>query len=191
MEQNLQRVPGEEGEALQIEFTATEWEEVDQAQRTERRVRHWRRYQAIRLLAQGKSPDAVASAVGCRVSSVYTWMAAWKRRGSAGLAEARHGGRHQQLEATAIGHLAARLAPDPHQLGERATKWTVPLLLTQLQRAGAAVSAHTLRRTRHRLGGRGKRPRDDLGRPDPAYELKKATVLDVKQPVWGATTFAV
>ena len=51
---------------MQIEFTAGEWEALDQAQRTERRVRHWRRYQAIRLLAHGEPADAVASAVGCR-----------------------------------------------------------------------------------------------------------------------------
>lgn len=158
---------------MQIELTATDWEALDQAQRTERRVRHWRRYQAIRLLAHGEPPDAVATAVGCRLSSVYNWIAAWKRRGSAGLAEARHGGRHQQLDATGIGQLEALLATDPHQLGERATNWTVPLLVTHLQRAGAAVSEHTLRRTLHRLGWRWKRPRYELGRPDPAYEFKK------------------
>lgn len=74
------------------------------------------------------------------------------------------GGDPRQLEAL--------LATDPHQLGERATKWTVPLLLTHLRRAGAEVSEHALRRTLHWLGWRWKRPRYELGQPDPAYALK-------------------
>ena len=158
---------------MQIELTATEWTELDAAQHRERRVRHWRRYQAIRLLGQGETPQAVATAVDCRVSSVYNWMAAWKSRGSGGLAEARHGGRPRRMDARGIGHLEALLATDPHQLGERATNWTVPLLVTHLRRAGIEASAHTLRRTLHRLGWRWKRPRYELGRPDPAYDLKK------------------
>jgi transposase len=173
MEQNLQHASAEEGQAMQIELTATEWAALDQAQHREPRVRHWRRYQAIRLLAHGEPADAVATAVGCGVSSVYNWLVAWKRHGLAGLAEARHGGRHQQLDSAGIGQLEALLATDPQQLGERATTWTVPLLLTQLQRAGVDVSEHTLRRTLHRLGWRWKRPRFELGRPDPAYAEKK------------------
>jgi len=158
---------------MKIELTARDWAALDQSQQRERRVRHWRRYQAIRLLACGESPDAVATAVGCRVSSVYNWLVAWKQHGLEGLAEARHGGRHQQLDRAAIGQLEALLATDPQQFGERATTWTVPLLLAQVQRAGIAVSEHTLRRTLHRLGWRWKRPRFELGRPDPASAEKK------------------
>jgi hypothetical protein len=41
---------------MQIELRSQEWDELEHAQRHEHRVRLWRRYQAIRLLAQGQSP---------------------------------------------------------------------------------------------------------------------------------------
>ena len=69
------------------------------------------------------------------------------------------------------------LASDPQAPGLLATGWTVPLLVpllqTQLAHAGSAVSEHTLRRALHRLGGRWKRPRHQLGRPDPDDAQKK------------------
>jgi len=154
---------------MQIELSASEWNELEHDQRQEQRVRHWRRYQAIRLLAQGQSPQAVAQAVGCRLSSVYSWVVIWKRAGSAGLVEPRHGGRSRRLDANGVRQLQMLLATDPHELGEQSTEWTVPLLLTQLSQAGYDLSEHTLRRTLHRLGWRWKRSRYELGRPDPAH----------------------
>ena len=158
---------------MQMALSAHEWDELERAQRHERRVRTWKRYQAIRLLAQGQTPAEVAEAVGCRVSSGYNWVAAWKRRGNAGLHEDHHGGRLWVLDAAGQHELETLLVTDPHEQGEQATEWTVPLLLTPLSQAGYAVSEHTLRRTLHRLGWRWKRPRYELGRPDPAYEVKK------------------
>ncbi len=157
---------------MQIELSAQEREELAAAQGGEGRVRHWRRYQAIRLVAQGQAPSAVATALGCRVSSVYNWLTAWRAR-CAGLTEARHGGRPHRLEPAAERELEALLARDPQAEGEQATNWTVPLLHTHLARRGYVLSEHTLRRTLHRLGWRWKRPRYELGRPDPAYEAKK------------------
>ena len=158
---------------MQVQLSATDWNELEQVQRQEHRVRHWRRYQAIRLLAQGQSPQGVAAAVGCRLSSVYNWIASWKNAGQAGLVEPRHGGRSRRVDAEGLRQLEALLATDPHTLGEQATEWTVPLLLSHLSRAGYELSEHTLRRTLHRLGWRWKRSRYELGRPDPAYEPKK------------------
>ena len=162
---------------MHIELSADERQALEQAQHGERRVRHWRRYQAIRLVAQGESPPAVATALGCRLSSVYNWVAAWQTRGVAGLAEGRHGGRARRLHATAEQYLEALLGRDPQTVGEQAMNWTVPLLRTHLARAGYVVSDHTLRRALHRLGWRWKRPRYELGRPDPAYEEKKGASL--------------
>jgi transposase len=159
---------------MQIQLNATEWNELEQAQRQERRVRQWRRYQAIRLVAHGQSPQEVATAVGCRLSSVYSWVAIWKKAGRAGLVEPRHGGRSLRMDAEELRQLEALLATDPHERDEQATDWTVPLLRTHLSRAGYELSEHTLRRTLHRLGWRWKRPRYELGRPDPAYAEKKS-----------------
>jgi transposase len=176
---------------MRIELSEQEHAELDRAQHGQGRVRHWRRYQAIRLVAQGQPPQVVAVAVGCRLASVDNWIAAWKRHGCAGLAEGRHGGRPRRLEAPAerareallpsapaggaAGERAreALLASDPQAHGEQATGWTVPLLRTHLARAGSAVSEHTVRRTLHRRGWRWKRPRYELGRPDPADAAKK------------------
>ena len=158
---------------MQIQLGSQEWSELEQAQRHEHRVRHWRRYQAIRLLAQGQSPQAVAAAVGCRLSSVYNWIASWKHASQVGLVEPRHGGRSRRVDTEGLRQLEALLATDPHTLGEQATEWTVPLLLTHLSQVGYDLSEHTLRRTLHRLGSRWKRSRYELGRPDPAYALKK------------------
>jgi hypothetical protein len=52
---------------MQMALSRQEWDELERAQRQERGVRNWRRYQAIRLLAQGQTPEEVAEAVGCRV----------------------------------------------------------------------------------------------------------------------------
>lgn len=158
---------------MQMALSRQEWDELEQAQRQERAVRNWRRYQAIRLLAQGQNPAEVAEAVGCRICSVYNWVAAWKRRGNTGLHEDHHRGRMWRLGAAGQRELETLLATDPHERGEQATTWTVPLLLTHLSQAGYAVSEHTLRRTLHRLGWRWKRPRYELGRPDPGYDAKK------------------
>ena len=47
----------------------------------EPRVRVWRRYRAILLLAE-QGPEAVARALGCSRASVYGWAAAWRARGA-------------------------------------------------------------------------------------------------------------
>jgi transposase len=173
MDWNLQRRLVEEGQAMQMTLSATEWDELERAQQHEHGVRNWKRYQAIRLLGQGQSALEVATALGCRKSSVYNWISVWKHRGSTGLHEGHHGGRERRLLPTGLADLQRLLATDPHELGEQATDWTVPLLLTHLSQAGYDLSEHTLRRTLHRLGWRWKRPRYELGRPDPAYAEEK------------------
>lgn len=158
---------------MQMTLSATEWEELERAQQHERGVRNWKRYQAIRLLGQGQTPAEVAAAVRCRMSSVYNWVAVWRQKGSAGLHEEHHGGHALRMDPGGSRQLETLLATDPHERGEQATEWTAPLLLSHLSQAGYEVSEHTLRRTLHRLGWRWKRPRYELGRPDPAYESKK------------------
>jgi transposase len=142
--------------------------------RGERRVRVWRRYQALLLLAGGQAPEGVAAALGCGRTSVYGWATAWRRAGAAGLGPSPgRGGRRRGLAGAGEALLDARLRADPHAHGYQATGWTVPLLLAELRAAGYAVGARTVRRTLHRLGWRWKRPKYVLGRPDPAYQEKR------------------
>jgi len=139
----------------------------------EGRVRRWRRYRAILLLADGQPPPHVAQALDCGVSTVYQWVAAWRQEGCAGLAEGEHGGGHWALDATGEELLVGLLETDPQARGHQATTWTVPLLHGELVRLGYQLSPRTVRRALHRLGYRWKRPRYVLGRPDPAYAEKK------------------
>jgi transposase len=146
---------------------------LDAALRTTRRVREWRRLQAVRLLADGQEAPAVAQALGCSASSVYYWADDWREAGLAGLAEGPHDGRPRRLDGDAEATLTQVLTDDPHAYGSAATDWTVPLLRTALARRGHALSERTLRRALQRLGLRWKRPQYVLGRPDPAYEANK------------------
>lgn len=139
----------------------------------ERRVRHWRRYRAFRLLAEGQRPAAVTTAVGCSERSLWYWVAAWRRAGVAGLVEPPHGGRARVLDGAAETLLGNLLGTNPQARGYHATGWTVPTLRAELAAAGYAVGERTIRRTLHRLGWRWKRPKYVLGRPDPAYAEKK------------------
>jgi len=139
----------------------------------ERRVRRWRRFQALLLLADGERPEAVAASLGCSRASVYNWRAAWRDEGLAGVVEAAHPPpllAHTTPLETLLNML---LTEDPQQHGHHATGWTVPLLHGEARAADIDVSERTVRRAVRRLGWRWKRPKYVLGRPDPAYAEKK------------------
>lgn len=158
---------------MHLTLTMEEREQLTAAATRERRVRHWRRYQALLLLAEDRSPGAVAEVVGCSRASVYSWIKAWQSAGIAGLAEAPHTAPSRAHTVPLETLLGALLARDPQAEGHHATGWTVPLLHGEAVRAGYAVSARTVRRIVRRLGWRWKRPKYVLGRPDPAYAAKK------------------
>ena len=158
---------------MALALTEDERAALAAAEAGERRVRRWKRCRAIRLLADGQAPAAVAVAVGCSERSVWYWRAAWRRSGLSGLAEPPRGGRARALDARAERLLEGLLAGDPLARGYHATGWTVPLLRAELAAAGYAVGERTIRRALHRLGWRWKRPKYVLGRPDPLYAEKK------------------
>ena len=158
---------------MQIVVGAEDRTILEHAVQGARRVRDWRRYQAVLLLTEGQTPAEVALALRASLSSVYNWVAAWRRAGLAGLDERPHGGRPRGFDAAGERWLDATLASDPQAHGYGAPGWTVPLLLREAASTGYAVSAQTLRRTIRRLGWRWKRPKYVLGRPDPAYAEKK------------------
>lgn len=158
---------------MEIVLTTADRIALEQAKAAEPRLRRWRRYHAVVLLAAGQPPGVVATALGCAVSSVYNWAAAWRRDGLAGLREGDHGGGQPVLDAAGEALVVALLGQDPQTFGHHATGWTVPLLRTELLTHGYAPSDHTLRRVLHRQGYRWKRPKFVLGRPDPAAAEKR------------------
>jgi len=157
-------------------FTVTQEERaaLEAAQQRSPKVRHWRRYQAVVLRADGLFVKDVARALGCTETSVYNWTAAWREGGVDGVAEGKHPGQARCLTREAEATLEALLTEgDPQAHGYAATGWTVPLLHTELGQQGSPAAARTIRRTLRRLGWRWKRPKFVLGRPDPAYAEKK------------------
>ena len=160
---------------MRLLVTESQRTELEAAAAAEKRVRRWRRYQAVLLLADGHAPAAVARTLRCSRASVYAWAAAWRRTGVAGLREGDHGGGRVKLAAAGAAALQDLLSADPQAWGHQATGWTVPLLRTELARADCGVGERTIRRALHRLGYRWKRPRYVLGRPDPAYAEKKGS----------------
>jgi len=159
---------------MDVTVTDAELAELEVAASGERRVRLWRRYRAVQLLAAGLRPAAVAAALGCSLSSVYNWATMWRDGGLLGLRGRGHGGgRGRTLAGAGERLLEERLGQDPQARGHAATGWTVPLLVGELEAAGYSVRERTVRRALHRLGWRWKRPKYVLGRPDPAYEQKK------------------
>jgi transposase len=148
--------------------------QLAEAASEEKRVRTWRRMRAIELLAEGTRPEAVAAALGCARASVYAWAKAWRERGLSGLREGPRSGRERSLQRQAELLLEELLEEDdPQRRGYRSTGWTVPLLKSELAKAGYVVSERTVRRTLKRLGFRWKRPKYVLGRLDPDHESKK------------------
>jgi len=148
--------------------------QLAEAASKEKRARNWRRMRAIELLAEGRRPEAVATVLGCARSSVYAWAKAWREMGLSGLREGSHSGRKRSLERRAELLLVELLEEgDPQRRGYHSSGWTVPMLKSELAKAGYVVSERTVRRTLKRLGFRWKRPKYVLGRPDPDYESKK------------------
>src|SRR5262245_36896492 len=104
-----------------VELSGADRAVIAERCRQERRVRQWRRYRALELLASGQAPPAIAAALGCALSSVYTWAAAWRQAGAAGLAEGPHRGRPRALGDTAEADLARLLSEEPQAHGYQAS----------------------------------------------------------------------
>lgn len=160
---------------MPLSVTAEQRAALQAAQARSRNVRHWRRFQAVLLRAEGVPVATVAQSLNCTETSVYNWVAAWRADGLAGVAEGVHSGKVRRLDAAAEATLETLLTEgDPQLYGYAATGWTVPLLRTELAKRGWQAAERTIRRTLHRLGWRWKRPKFVLGRPDPAYAEKKS-----------------
>jgi transposase len=107
---------------MPLTLTAEERAAVQAAQAHRRAVRHWRRYQAVVLRADGVPIAKIAQTLDCTETSVYNWIAAWRASGLAGVAEGRHPGKVRQLDAAAEAALEALLTEgDPQAYGYMAT----------------------------------------------------------------------
>src|SRR5437868_577542 len=135
-----------------LAMTKEQRAEVEAAQRQSRNVRHWKRYQAVLLRAEGTPVAVVAQTLGCTQTSVCNWTAAWRRGGVVGVHEGVHRGAARRLDVAGEQRVEALLGSDPQTAGYAATGWTVALLQTELAKDGWQAGERTIRRTLHRLG---------------------------------------
>jgi transposase len=148
---------------MRLTLTAEERAALHAAQAHSRAVRHWRRFQAVLLRADGMPIATVARTFNCTETSVCNWTAAWRTDGVAGVAEGGHPGKARRLDPAAEAALEALLtASDPQVSGYAATGWTVP---RHVHRAGEA-----------RLGGGRAHHPADAAPPGLALEAPQVRV---------------
>jgi transposase len=126
-----------------------------------RDARHYRRLQAVWLVAQGYSARTVAGLLKASRRWITKVLARYRlRRCPADLAEAKRSGRPRLAPGLSAEQLLALLRTDPGTLGYAASGWTAPLLAAHLRRGGMdPLSVWTLRRRLQAADFAWKRPR--------------------------------
>ena len=159
-----------------LKLTRSERGALTAALQTTRDRRHWVRLRGVWLAAEGVPVEEICQALGRRPSSVYDWLAHWRRtRDPAALADAPRSGQPPVLDAAHRARLERLLDEAPEAHGYTTVGWTVPLLAIHFAEVEQVpVSETTLRRVLHALGYRWKRPRYVLARRDPERAKKKA-----------------
>jgi transposase len=105
-----------------------------------RDARHYRRLQAVWLVAQGYRASTVAALLKVSRRWMTKVLARYRlRRCPADLAESKRSGRPRLAPGLSAEQLRAVLRTDPATLGYAASGWTVPLLAAHLRRGGRPV----------------------------------------------------
>ena len=140
-----------------------------------RDARHYRRLQAVWLVAKGHSVGATADLLSASRRWVTKALARYRlRRCPADLADAKRSGRHRVASGLSAEQLLALLRTDPRTLGYAASGWTAPLLAAHLRRSGMGpLSVWTLRRRLHAADLAWKRPRYVFAQKEPHRAQKK------------------
>jgi transposase len=157
-------------------FTHHDRRRLTAALRRVREVRHYRRLQAVLLVAEGHRVGATASLLKGSRRWVTNALARYRaRRCPQDLAEGKHSGRPPRGSALSAERLTALLQTDPRSLGYAAVGWTAPLLAAHLRRCGEVetLSARTMRERLHAAGLAWKRPRYVFGQKEPHRAQKK------------------
>jgi transposase len=138
-------------------------------------VPHYRRVQAVLLVARGLPIAQVGEITGATADAVYDWVRRYRRtHRPEDLADAARPGRPRAAAGITDTRILRQFRRDPLRLGYHATGWTVPLLAEHLGRMyGCPITARTLRRRLRDLGLRWKRPRYVYGDKDPHRAQKK------------------
>ena len=161
--------------SAEFKFTARDRRRLADALKHTREARHYKRLQAVLLIASGKSVGEVAHLTGASRQSVYNWVRRYAAaHRPAVLRDAARGGRPRAACDLTGDRILEELRRDPLSLGYSTQVWTVALLARHLsERRGCPVTERTLRRRMRAAGLRWKRPRYVLTGRDPHVAQKK------------------
>ena len=157
-------------------FTCHDRRRLKAAMLRVRDARHYRRLQAVWLVAQGHSVGATAELLNASRRWVTKALAQYRaRRRPEDLAEGKRSGRPPVAPGLSRERLTALLQSDPMSLGYAAVGWTAPLLSAHLRRCGesASLCGRTRRERLHAAGLAWKRPRYVFGQKEPHRAQKK------------------
>jgi transposase len=156
-------------------FTSHDRRRLTAALHRARDARHYRRLQAVWLVAQGYSARTVAGLLKASRRWMTKVLARYRlRRCPADLAEAKRSGLPRVASELSTEQLLALLRTDPRTLGYAASGWTAPLLAAHLRRSGMGpLSVWTLRRRLHAADFAWKRPRYVFAQKEPHRAQKK------------------
>ena len=143
-------------------LTASERHELKQLARREiGRVSE--RMRMILLSSRGYSVPQIAAIFECDEETVRSWFARFEAEGVAGLRDRPRSGRPRKADEAAQRQIRLQVECPPGAAGYRFGYWTVRTLAAHLgQACGLVLSRGTVRRVRHGLGSRWRRPRHVL-----------------------------
>jgi transposase len=162
-------------------FTHHDRRRLTAALRRARDARHYRRLQAVLLVAEGYSIGAAAALLKASRRWITKAVAGYRaRRCPQDLAEAKRSGRPRVAPTLSAEQLTEVLRTDPLALGYAATGWTAPLLAAHLRRINGdeSISVRTVRRRLHAARFAWKRPHYVFGRKEPHRAQKKGRSRD-------------
>jgi transposase len=157
-------------------FTYHDRRRLKAAMRRVRDARHYRRLQAVWLVAEGHSVGATAALLNASRRWVTKALARYRaRHRPEDLAEGPRSGRPRVAPGLSRERLTELLQTDPMSLGYAAVGWTAPLLSAHLRRSGqgASLRDRTMRQRLHAAGLAWKRPRYVFSQKEPHRAQKK------------------
>lgn len=158
-----------------LDFTAWDRRRLSLAAAQAVDARLFRRLQAVRLVAEGRSFDEAAQITGlCRRTIYYLVARYLQTHQVAALHDESRSGRPPVGRSITKARILRELARSPLRVGYLTNVWTVELLAQHLsQRYQCPITPHTLRRRMKQIGLECKRPRYVYSEKDPHRAQKK------------------
>jgi transposase len=148
---------------LTFQLDKSEQDALALAMKRDKRPEVRQRATAVRLLAQGEKPKAVAETMAVSEVSIYAWWHRYQGGGLDGLANRPKGRPETQADAEYLQRLRETVECEPAELGYDFAIWTTERLRDHLaQRTGVHLSVGYLRTVMRQLGYVYRRPKHDL-----------------------------